>query len=49
MDQLLRVRLPSEAGNRVLGMCGYSYGAPSDEGASRRDMVNAAVTTVFTR
>jgi uncharacterized lipoprotein YddW (UPF0748 family) len=47
--QWLRVRLPSDQGNQALGVCGYSYNAPSDNGVSRRDFVNAVVTEVFTQ
>ena len=49
MDQWLRVRTPSDLGNQALGVCGYSYGTPSDAGTSRRELVNAAVTVVFTQ
>jgi hypothetical protein len=42
------VRLPSAAGNRALGVMGYSYATPSDEAATRRTFANAAVTEVFT-
>jgi uncharacterized lipoprotein YddW (UPF0748 family) len=49
MDQWLRVRQPTMLENRALGMCGYSYASPSNEGVPRRDFVNAAVTEVFTQ
>jgi uncharacterized lipoprotein YddW (UPF0748 family) len=49
MDQWRRVRQASGAGNRALGLAGYSYATPSDEGTSRRAFVNAAVTAVFTQ
>jgi uncharacterized lipoprotein YddW (UPF0748 family) len=49
MAQWLRVRQPSDVGNRVLGMSGFSYATPSDAGTPRRDFVNAAVTEVFTQ
>jgi len=45
MAQWGRVRqaeLTSPA-NRLLGLCGYSYAVPSDEGAPRRTLVNAAL------
>ena len=35
--------------NRALGMCGYSYATPSNEGTPHRAFVNAAVTQVFTQ
>jgi hypothetical protein len=49
MAQWLRVRQPSTSGNWALGMSGYSYGTPSDEGVARRVFVNAVVTEVFTQ
>ena len=49
MAQWLEVREPSLLGNRALGVTGYSYATPSDEGASRRAFVNAAVSEVFTQ
>jgi uncharacterized lipoprotein YddW (UPF0748 family) len=49
MDQWHRVRQASGTGNRALGLAGYSYATPSDEGTSRRAFVNAAVTAVFTQ
>jgi uncharacterized lipoprotein YddW (UPF0748 family) len=49
LNQWMRVRQPSSAGHRALGMNGYSYATPSDDGVSRRDFVNAAVTQVFTQ
>jgi len=49
MAQWLRARRPSPAGDRLLGMSGFSYATPSDEGTPRRDFVNAAVTEVFTQ
>jgi uncharacterized lipoprotein YddW (UPF0748 family) len=49
MDQWLRVRQPSPLGHHALGMCGYSYASHNDEGLPRRDLINAAVTEVFTQ
>jgi uncharacterized lipoprotein YddW (UPF0748 family) len=49
MAQWLEVREPSLLGNRALGVTGYSYATPSDEGASRRAFVNAVVSEVFTQ
>jgi len=43
------VREPSLLGNHALGVTGYSYAKPSDEGASRRAFVNAVVSEVFTQ
>jgi uncharacterized lipoprotein YddW (UPF0748 family) len=47
--QWRRARLPSKASNRALGISGYSYATPSDDGAQRRDLANLAVTGVFTQ
>ncbi len=49
MAQWLRTRQPSDLGNKTLGICGYSYATPSNEAASRRAFVNAAVTEVYTQ
>jgi hypothetical protein len=57
MAQWHRVRQPSfgltglsqAPANRALGICGYSYATPSDNGTSRRAFVNAVVTQVFTQ
>ncbi|MFN2291559.1 MAG: family 10 glycosylhydrolase [Anaerolineae bacterium] len=49
MAQWLEVREPSLLGNHALGVTGYSYAKPSDEGASRRAFVNAVVSEVFTQ
>jgi uncharacterized lipoprotein YddW (UPF0748 family) len=49
MAQWLEVRQPSLLGNQALGMVGYSYATPSDEGATRRAFVNAVVSEVFTQ
>jgi uncharacterized lipoprotein YddW (UPF0748 family) len=49
MSQWQRARLPSTAGNRALGVCGYSYATPSDEGVSPLAFVSLAVTEVFTQ
>jgi uncharacterized lipoprotein YddW (UPF0748 family) len=49
MSQWARARQPSPAGNRALGLSGYSYATPSNDGTPRRTFVNAAVTGHFTR
>jgi uncharacterized lipoprotein YddW (UPF0748 family) len=49
MAQWLRVRQPSAAGHRALGLVGYSYATPSSDGTPRRAFVNTAVTQVFTQ
>ena len=49
MNQFLVARQPSAQGHTALGMSGYSYATTNDEGAPRRDFVNAAVSQVFTR
>lgn len=49
MSQWLRVRQPSPLGYHALGISGYSYGTPSNDGTLRRSFVNAAVTEVFTQ
>ncbi len=49
MSQWQRARQPSALGNEGLGICGYSYATPSNEGASRREFVNVVVSRVFTR
>jgi uncharacterized lipoprotein YddW (UPF0748 family) len=49
MAQWLRVRQPSSVGNRALGVAGYSYATPSNDGTPRRSLVNAAVTSLFTQ
>ena len=43
------MRQPSELGNQVLGLCGYSYATPSNDETPRRTFVNAAVTEVYTQ
>jgi uncharacterized lipoprotein YddW (UPF0748 family) len=49
MAQWVRGRQPSALGNQVRGLCGYSYATSSDEEASKRSLVNAAVTAVFSQ
>jgi len=49
MAQWLEVRQPSLLGNQALGVVGYSYATPSNEGVSRRGFVNAVVSEVFTQ
>jgi uncharacterized lipoprotein YddW (UPF0748 family) len=49
MAQWLRVRQPTALEARALGVCGYSYATPSNEGVSGRDLANAAVGQVFTQ
>jgi uncharacterized lipoprotein YddW (UPF0748 family) len=49
MAQWDRARQPSPSGNKPLGLCGYSYATPSNEGTSRRAFVNGVVTEVLTR
>ncbi len=47
MAQWLRGRQPSALGNHPLGLGGYSYATPSNDGTSRRIFVNATVTELF--
>ncbi|HSJ58998.1 MAG TPA: family 10 glycosylhydrolase [Anaerolineae bacterium] len=47
--QWQRVRLPVAGGGRALGMAGYSYATPSDDGATGRALANAVVAGVFTQ
>ena len=49
MTQWLLARQPTALGHQPLGVCGYSYATPSSEGALKRDVMNAAVTTLFTQ
>ena len=49
MSQWLRVRQPSPLGYHALGISGYSYGTPSNDGTPRRTFINTAVTEVFTQ
>jgi uncharacterized lipoprotein YddW (UPF0748 family) len=49
LAQWQQVRQPSALGHKALGMCGFSYATPSDDGTPRRTFVNAAVTGVFTQ
>ncbi|MEJ2208547.1 MAG: family 10 glycosylhydrolase, partial [Anaerolineae bacterium] len=49
VDQWQRARLPSGLGNRALGLAGYSYARPSNEGNSGRQLANAAIAGVFDR
>jgi uncharacterized lipoprotein YddW (UPF0748 family) len=49
LSQWTRARQPSTAGHQALGLCGYSYATPSNDGTPRRAFVNAAVTEVLTR
>ena len=49
LAQWTRARRPSGAANRALGLIGYSYATPSNDGTSRRAFVNAVVTKVLTR
>ena len=49
MAQWARVRQPSAMGNLALGITGYSYATPSDDGTPRRSFVNAVVTEVLTQ
>ncbi|MGD9404406.1 MAG: family 10 glycosylhydrolase [Anaerolineae bacterium] len=49
MSQWLRVRQPSPLGYHALGISGYSYGTPSNDGTPRRSFINTAVTEVFTQ
>jgi uncharacterized lipoprotein YddW (UPF0748 family) len=48
LSQWQRARQPSTAGNRALGICGYSYGTPSDEGTTQLTFASLAATQVFT-
>jgi uncharacterized lipoprotein YddW (UPF0748 family)/N-acetylmuramoyl-L-alanine amidase len=49
MSQWRRANQPSRSGNRVLGIAGYSYATPSDEGTSQLAFANVAATEVFTQ
>ena len=49
MSQWLRVGQLSPLGYHALGISGYSYGTPSNDGTPRRSFVNAAVTEVLTQ
>jgi uncharacterized lipoprotein YddW (UPF0748 family)/N-acetylmuramoyl-L-alanine amidase len=49
MDQWHEVLEPTLAGNRALGVVGYSYATLSNADTTRRAFVNAVVTEVFTR
>jgi len=49
MDQWQRVRQPSLLGNQALGLAGYSYATPSNEGDTGREWANAAIAGVFDR
>ena len=49
VDQWQRVRLPSPLGSRALGLAGYSYAVPSNEGDTGRQWANAAVAGIFER
>lgn len=49
MSQWQRVRKPSAAGNLALGISGYSYATPSDEGISQLAFAGLAATGVFTQ
>jgi uncharacterized lipoprotein YddW (UPF0748 family) len=49
MAQWTRTRQPATSGNHVLGLVGYSYATPSNDGTPRRSFVNSVVTEVLTR
>jgi len=49
MAQWPRVRQPTSLGARALGVCGYSYATPSNDGLSGRGLANAATSLVFTQ